>query len=149
MRSRRPIYGGVCYIGGRDGVVTALDPADATVCWTFLAAHADRRLVEQSHLESSWPISGGVLPWRGSLYVVCGHHSSLEGGLTFYRLDPATGRMLGKTKCDTSPEAMEKRKPTGNYGHNRRIADILVASTSGLYVSVRRSASSGEGGDSS
>jgi hypothetical protein len=52
------------------------------------------RLVSYGRVESVWPVHGSVLVRDGSVYVVAGRSTLLDGGLRFYRLDAATGRVV-------------------------------------------------------
>ena len=54
------------------------------------------KLVSYGRLESVWPIHGNVLINNDIVYFVAGRSTFLDGGLRFYRLDAATGRMLSE-----------------------------------------------------
>jgi hypothetical protein len=83
--------------GSHDGYVYAVNLADGAPAWRFLAAPADKRHVVFGQLESAWPVFN-VLIHEGKAYFAAGRHPELEGGLHFYCLEPATGRMVWHTK---------------------------------------------------
>jgi outer membrane protein assembly factor BamB len=85
------ISGGMVFAGCHDGRVYALALADGRLVWRFTAALGERRIVAGDRVESPWPVMGAVLAHDGLVHVVAGHHTSVEGGLLFWGLDPATG----------------------------------------------------------
>lgn len=119
------LWGDLLFFGSRDGWVHAVRAGDGMWVWRFHAAPAIRFIGESSRVESSWPVNGSVLIHQGSLFVGAGRHSSIDGGITLWRLDPTTGRALGRTVIETPPEMMESINQT-NYGGNRRGLDLLV-----------------------
>jgi hypothetical protein len=54
------------------------------------------RLISYGKLESVWPVHGSVLVKDGIVYCVAGRSTYLDGGLTFYRLDAAAGKILSE-----------------------------------------------------
>jgi hypothetical protein len=77
--------------GCHDGRVYALSLADGRLVWRFTAAPVERRIVAGDRVESPWPVLGAVLVHDGLVHVVAGHHTTIEGGLQFWGLEPATG----------------------------------------------------------
>ncbi|MBL7154755.1 MAG: PQQ-binding-like beta-propeller repeat protein [Phycisphaerae bacterium] len=88
------VYRGLVIFGCADGKVYCLRASDGTLAWRFRAGPRDMRLVSYGRLESVWPIHGSVLAENDTVYCVAGRCTYLDGGLRFYRLDAATGRML-------------------------------------------------------
>jgi len=86
------IHRGLCIFGCRDGWVYALAAADGRLAWKFLAAVAPKRIVDDGHIESPWPVSGSVMVHQGKLLCTAGRHSAVDGGIQLYQLDPLTGR---------------------------------------------------------
>jgi len=78
------------FFGSHDGCVYAVNLADGTLAWRFLAAPADRRMVAFGQVESSWPIFN-VVPEDGKLYCCAGRHQDIDGGLHFWCLEAETG----------------------------------------------------------
>jgi hypothetical protein len=66
------------------------------LAWRFRAAPEERLVCVQNRLESTWPVHGSVLVQNGSVYVLAGRSSYLDGGLALYRLDPVTGKQLSR-----------------------------------------------------
>ena len=90
------VYRGLVIFGSADGRVYCLRASDGVLVWRFRAGPRDMRLVSYGRLESVWPIHGSVLVEKGIVYCVAGRSTFLDGGLRFYRLNAATGRMLSE-----------------------------------------------------
>ncbi len=84
--------------GAADGRVYCLRASDGVLIWRFAAAPQDMRLVSYGRLESVWPVHGSVLVRDGNVYCVAGRSTMLDGGLTFYCLDAASGRVISEKK---------------------------------------------------
>jgi len=90
------VYRGLVIFGCADGRVYCLRASDGELVWRFRAGPRDMRIVSYGRLESVWPIHGNVLIHNDIVYFVAGRSTFLDGGLRFYRLDAATGRMLSE-----------------------------------------------------
>ncbi|MBD3359076.1 MAG: PQQ-binding-like beta-propeller repeat protein, partial [Chitinivibrionales bacterium] len=90
------IYRGLCIFGCRDGYIYALRADNGQLVWRFLAAPARRSIMIAGQLESVWPVHGSVSILNGSLFATAGRHTSANGGLFLYKLDPLTGEMEAK-----------------------------------------------------
>jgi outer membrane protein assembly factor BamB len=102
------IHRGLVLFGCADGTVTGLRAADGALVWQFIAASADLRTVVRDQVESVWPVHGSVLVEGGVAYVAAGRYSYLDGGLTVYGLDPATGKVLCQGRVESRhPKALE------------------------------------------
>gem|GEM_PF-1573908 len=86
------VHQGLAIFGCHDGYVYAVKLTDGSLAWRFLAAPADRRHVFIGQLESAWPVFNVALD-SGRLYCSAGRFEQLDGGIHFYGLDPATGKM--------------------------------------------------------
>ncbi len=95
------IHGELAIFGSADGCVYCLRLHDGRLVWRFRAAPVDRRLVAFGQVESVWPVTGSVLVRDGVVYCTAGRSSYLDGGMTLYRLDAATGALLGQTRFDS------------------------------------------------
>ena len=87
--------------GSADGWIYCLRSDDGELVWRFRTNDTERRIVSYGRLESARPVSGAVLVAKGAVYAVAGRSTFLDGGLTLYRLDAATGKMLSATPVDT------------------------------------------------
>ena len=134
------VYRGLVIFGSADGRVYCLRASDGAMVWRFRAGPRDMRLVSYGRLESVWPIHGSVLINKDIVYFVAGRSTFLDGGLRFYRLDAATGRMLSENVLNDqhSPQKDVKvlNMPTA-------LTDIL--STDGELVYMRAQAFDLEG----
>jgi len=131
------VYKGLALFGCADGCVYALRAADGQLVWRFRAAPMDQRLTAFEQIESVWPVPGSVLVQDDVLYCVAGRSMFLDGGLTLWRLEPKTGRVLSETVLDDSDSKSDQglqsyvswlNMPTG-------LPDIL--SCDGRYVYMR------------
>jgi hypothetical protein len=96
------LHNGTACFGSADGTVTCLRLSDGALAWRFRAAPEDLRTVAYGQVESLWPVHGSVLIRSGVLHFVAGRSMYLDGGLLYYRLDPATGKVLGYRVFDDS-----------------------------------------------
>jgi hypothetical protein len=91
------VHDGRAYFGSHDGYVYAINLAEGTLAWRFLAAVADRRHMVVGQLESAWPVFNVVLH-EGRLYFSAGRHPELDGGIHFYCLD-LDGKIQWHVRC--------------------------------------------------
>jgi len=118
------IHKGMVIFGSADGYVYCLRASDGALVWRFAAAPYDQRLMAWEQLESVWPVHGSVLIRNDVAYVIAGRSMFLDGGLTLYRLKPATGEILSEVRMD------EKDPNTGKDLHTHvRVLDMPVASS--------------------
>jgi len=96
------IWFGRAIFGCADGWIYCLRARDGELAWRFRADDAARRIVSYGRLEAARPVSGAVLVAKSAVYAVAGRSTFLDGGLTLYRLDAATGKMLSATPVDTA-----------------------------------------------
>lgn len=130
------IHEGAAFFGSADGWVYCVRAKDGELAWRFRAAPQDRRMMAFEQLESNWPVHGNVLIENGQVYAVAGRSNFLDGGLRMYRLDPASGKMLGETVID------EINPETGGNIQDRiqtlqmpaGLPDILSASGGYIYM---------------
>ncbi len=101
-------YKGMLIFGSHDGYVYSLRASDGELVWRFLAAIADRRLVDYGQVTSLWPVSGSVLIHNDELWFAAGRDAFLDGGILVYRLNPITGEQLSvKTVCHTDEKGSQ------------------------------------------
>ncbi len=91
------LFRGLCLFGSSDGRVYALRLSDGALVWRFRAAPADRRIVAFGQLESSWPVTGGVMVDGARAVAIAGRSAAADGGMTAVALEPETGRLLWRT----------------------------------------------------
>ncbi len=85
---------GLAVFGSADGRVVALDAETGGLAWQFAAARTPRRIVARERVESVWPVDQGVLPVGESIFFVAGRHGEIDGGLDYYALNAADGRLV-------------------------------------------------------
>ena len=85
------IEDGRLFVGSGDGRVYAFEAATGRPLWRFRAAPADRWISVYGKLMSTWPVSGGVVVDKGTVYAAAGiaHYD----GTHVYALDAATGNV--------------------------------------------------------
>jgi outer membrane protein assembly factor BamB len=129
------LLGSLAIFGCRDGFAYALRADTGQLVWKFQAAWTDKRMLVQSQLESAWPVSGSLLPHDGEIVVTAGRQSAIDHGIQVYRLDPTTGKLLGKTRIWTDPEKPDPVR-RGYQPIYRRIQDLLVAEAGGVHSTI-------------
>jgi len=85
------LYCGRAVYGTRDGWVHCRVAATGELAWSFRAAPEERLILDDSRIESVWPVHGSALVFKGKVYVVAGRSSNLDGGLRISALDPLSG----------------------------------------------------------
>jgi outer membrane protein assembly factor BamB/SAM-dependent methyltransferase len=132
------LHGGIAFVGCHDGRVYALSLADGRCVWRFTAAPMERRIVSGDRVESPWPVMGAVLVFDGAVHATAGHHTSLDGGLQMWGLDPATGAVRYKRVFSgiKGPEA--SILPTHWYKHEEvALNNVFLGGTIGDTPIVR------------
>ncbi|MBI1375373.1 MAG: PQQ-binding-like beta-propeller repeat protein [Phycisphaera sp.] len=97
------VHNGVALFGSADGSIYALRLADGALAWRFRAAPDDLRAVAYDQIESVWPVHGSILVQNGVAYATAGRSSYLDGGITLYAIDPATGKVLNRHQIENAP----------------------------------------------
>ena len=90
-------YKGMLLFGTRNGYAYCLRAKDGALSWRFRAAPQQRLIGAFNGLESAWPVYGAVLVKDGIAYLTAGRSSHLDGGISVYGIDPATGMVLHQT----------------------------------------------------
>jgi len=85
------LYKGRAIYGTRDGWVHCRIARTGELIWRFRAAPEERLILDESRIESAWPVHGSVLIFNDIVYAVAGRSSNLDGGLRLFALDPMTG----------------------------------------------------------
>ena len=83
---------GKLYLASDDGYLYCLDAADGRVLWRFSGAPADRRVLGNERLISTWPARGAPVVTDGKVYFAAGIWPFM--GIFLYALDAQTGRVL-------------------------------------------------------
>jgi outer membrane protein assembly factor BamB len=134
------ICGDAAIFGCHDGSVYCLRLGDGALAWRFLAATLDLRTVSYGQVESVWPVTGSVLPHDGRIYCTSGRSSFLDGGMTMYQLDPATGECLARkvfyTRDPTSGGELEETMADTELPGT--LPDILACDGKWIYLRDQR-----------
>ena len=153
------IHKGKVLAGCADGYVYCLRLSDGTLIWRFLAAPDRRKTVAFGQVESVWPVHGNVLVRDGVAYAAAGRCSYLDGGITLYALDPATGHVVHRSKIKSahpetrSPEEVPDKEMGEKFAQNKTdyktftepdrsdafsmngaTTDVMTAGTKSLYL---------------
>ena len=91
------LYKGLLLFGTRDGWIHCLSAGDGRLAWKFRTAPAERFILDDSRLESVWPLHGSLMLFKGRVYAAAGRSSFLDGGLCIYALKPETGEVIAAT----------------------------------------------------
>ena len=96
------LWCGLAIFGCADGWIYALRADDGELAWRFRTSDVARHVVSYDQIESARPVSGSVMVANGTVYAIAGRSTFLDGGLTLYRLNAATGKLLSATPVDTA-----------------------------------------------
>ena len=85
------VWEGHVYVGSADGHVYAFEAATGRLLWKFRAAPVHRWIPVFGKLGSTWPVAGGVVVDKGTVYAAAGiaHYD----GTHVYALDAVTGKV--------------------------------------------------------
>lgn len=105
------VHEGKVFFGCRDGYVYCLRAHDGALVWRFRAAPAEMFTLYEGRPGSKWPVSGAVLVQDGAIYCAAGHSSFLDGGIHFFKLDPGSGRLLGRARTEGPRYPFHEQNP--------------------------------------
>lgn len=131
------IYRGMVFFGCADGWVYALSAANGRLVWRFRAAPQEMQVCVLGQLESIWPVHGAVLVQNDTLYATAGRSTYLDGGIVLYRLDPATGKELGRTVVsDLDPDTGKQTgvEPSRGFDMEGSLSDILSGDGDSVFM---------------
>jgi hypothetical protein len=123
--------------GSADGHVTCLRATDGAIAWRLRAAPVDRRLVAFEQVESVWPVHGSVLVDEGEAMFAAGRSFHLDGGVRFYRLELATGRILAERVLDQLDENGVPLQAKGGLDMPVALPDILSSTGDAVFMRAR------------
>ena len=126
-------HNGTVIFGSADGSVYCLRATDGELVWRFHAAPDPMLIGAFGQLESAWPVHGSVLVQNGTAYFAAGRSSQLDGGISLYGLDAATGKLLHQAKL-AGPDYV-----VGDFDENFKLPmgslpDILMGDGSNIYM---------------
>ncbi len=127
-------YRGTVLFGSRDGYVYNLDARSGELLWRFRAAPDDQRIVSYDQVESVWPVHGSVLVVDDTVYFAAGRSSFVDDGIFVYRLEPASGKLLSRTRVCTLGED-GRQPPVLRLQMAAAMPDVL--SSDGRHVFMR------------
>ncbi|MHC4249734.1 MAG: outer membrane protein assembly factor BamB family protein [Planctomycetota bacterium] len=87
------LHKGLAIYGTRTGWVQCRIAQTGDLAWSFRAAPEERLVLDDSRIESAWPLHGSVLIFKDTVYAVAGRSSNLDGGLRLFALDPVSGEV--------------------------------------------------------
>jgi outer membrane protein assembly factor BamB len=133
------IYRSMVLFGSADGWLYCLRANDGVLAWKFLAAPEIRLVSSYGQLESVWPVHGSVLIQNDVLYTSAGRNTYLDGGITFYKMDPATGRVLNKNVLyNFDPVTGEQLGPEGGFDMDGVNTALLSGDGENIFMKQER-----------
>jgi len=142
------IFQGMVLFGSADGHVYCLRANDGALAWRFQAAPETRWVSSYGQLESVWPVHGSVLIQDGALYTSAGRNTYLDDGITLYKMDPATGRVLRKNVIyNFDPETGAQLGPEAAFDMDGVNTDILSGDGQNIFMKQERFDGSLQKGD--
>ena len=127
------IHGERVLFGSNDGRVYCLSASTGKQAWIFQATPYDKRIVSYGNLHSAWPVHGSVLVENDTVYFAAGISSFLDGGISIYGLDPASGTVRYMTRLK-GPEADLSEPSKRAHDMEGAKNDILVCSNNRIYM---------------
>jgi outer membrane protein assembly factor BamB len=127
------IHAGAVLFGCCDGWVYSLRAANGVLAWRFRAAPAERLIVSENQLESTWPCHGSVLVLDGLVYCTAGRSSFLDGGIRIYALDAKTGQLRHEARIE-SPRPDVFKEVGRPFDMDGAKSDILVSDGQNIYM---------------
>jgi outer membrane protein assembly factor BamB len=132
-------YQGKVLFGAADGCVYCVRAADGVLVWRFQAAPERRLVASYGQLESVWPVHGAVLIQDHAIYTSAGRNTYLDGGITLYKLDPATGKVWHKNVItNIDPETGAQLGPEAAFDMDGVNTDILSGDGENLFMKQER-----------
>ena len=144
------LYKGLIIFGCTDGWVYCLVSSNGEEAWRFQAAPEDRLISIFGQLESSWPVHGAILVQNDEITFTAGRNTYLDGGIYFYRMNPATGKVLAaKPIRHLDPTTgkqtgKEGRKAGLGFDSEGTASDILSGNGSDVFLKHMRFNTMGE-----
>jgi outer membrane protein assembly factor BamB len=138
------LYKGLLIAGSADGHVYCLDAANGDLAWSFRAAPEERLISVFGQLESAWPVHGSVLVQTDEIIFTAGRNTYLDGGITFYRMDPITGQVLASTPIRHLDPLTDKQtgKEGGKHGlgfdSEGTASDVLSGNGTSVFIKHMR-----------
>jgi len=129
------VHDGFAIFGSADGRVYCLRAADGALVWRFDAAPGRRLVTSYGQVESAWPVPGSVLVHDGTCWLAAGRSSYLDGGIRFWGLDPATGKVVHQeTFCHRDPETGKQPPTTDGHAMPGLLNDVPGTDGSGIFI---------------
>lgn len=120
INSPPTISGNLVLFGSADGWAYCIDSSDGALRWRFRAAPLNRQMMNQSQIESLWPVPGNLLVVSNTVYLAAGRHAELNDGIFMYALDSKTGAVRWD-RALTRPDYQQNRTGWSVDSCNNRI----------------------------
>ncbi|MFH1719954.1 MAG: PQQ-binding-like beta-propeller repeat protein [Planctomycetota bacterium] len=139
------LYDGLAIFGSADGRVYCLRADDGALVWRFEAVARHRLVTAFGQLESPWPIPGSVLVHDGKCWFAAGRSSYLDGGIHFYAVEPATGKVLhSETIYSPDPETGKMSPEPDGQLMAGLLNDIPATDGANVFIRQMKVSSSGD-----
>lgn len=138
------LYKGLIIFGSADGWVYCLDSSNGEEAWRFQAAPEERLISVFGQLESTWPVHGAVLVQNDEIIFTAGRNTYLDGGIYFYCMNPATGKVLASNPIrDLDPitgkqTGKEGRKEGYSFDSEGTSSDLLSGNGTDVFLKHMR-----------
>jgi len=131
------LYKRLVLFGSADGWVYCLRASDGALAWRLRAAPEERLIGAYGQLESAWPVHGAVLVQNDEVYATAGRSSYIDGGITLYRINPATGHVLSQTQVyDRDPVTGKQTglEKGGSFDMQGTLSDVLSGDGDSVFM---------------
>ena len=122
------------YVGSADGRVYALEAGTGRLLWSFRVAPEDRLIPVYGKLISAWPVAGGVVVDKGTVYATAGiaHYD----GTHVVALDAITGELTAHNST-SGTLSDQVNNGVSMQGNLKIVDDELRFLAGGVYETAR------------
>ncbi len=122
-------HAGKVYVASDDGFLYALEAQTGELVWKFRGGPANRPILGNRRLISSWPLRGGPVLHEGRLHVTASIWPFM--GIFIHAIDPATGEVIWTNSGDGTnyivhPHGAPSFGTVVPQGHLAAVGDALV-----------------------
>lgn len=124
---------GMLYFGCTDGWVYCVDAGSGLLAWRHRVAPQERLIMDESRLQSAWPVHGSVVVLNGIVYAAAGRSSFTDGGIYLSGIDAYNGQEIHHGHFEGPYPDMDRRTDYGQYMEGA-LNDLLVTDGEFMYL---------------
>jgi outer membrane protein assembly factor BamB len=124
---------GLLLFGCTDGWVYCLEADSGTLAWRYRIAPEERLIMDESRLQSAWPVHGSVIVLNDIVYAAAGRSSFLDGGIYLAGIDIYSGKPVCRGHYEGPHPDLTCRQGNGYYMDGAQ-NDLLVSDGEFIYL---------------